>query len=94
MKDGIFLEMAEEEGKSAKAGSRHGRRSFSSRSNKQTFRGGRRRYGGEFMYPTGGTKEDPLNLNAVISGDESVSTKESNIAQSKPIEVITFTNLY
>ncbi|KAK5970840.1 hypothetical protein GCK32_003265 [Trichostrongylus colubriformis] len=79
--------MADEESKPAKSGSRHGRRSFSSRSNKQPFRGGRRRYGGEFMYPTGGTKEDPLNLNAVISGDESVSTKEADNA-SKPIEVV------
>lgn len=39
------------------------------------------------MYPSGGTKEDPLNLNAVISGDESVSAVEPKTEDSKPIEV-------
>lgn len=40
------------------------------------------------MYPSGGTKEDPLNLNAVISGDESVSAVEPKTEDSKPIEVV------
>ncbi|CAJ0606527.1 unnamed protein product [Cylicocyclus nassatus] len=64
--------MSEEETK-ASGGHRSLRRgSFTGRQNKF---GGRRRFGHEFVYPTGGSKEDPLNLNAVISGSETKSAE-------------------
>ncbi|KAJ1351043.1 hypothetical protein KIN20_006982 [Parelaphostrongylus tenuis] len=80
--------MPGQDNKHTKEGSRPGKTgNASNRPKKHMFRGGRRRFAGEFMYPTGGTKEDPLNLNAVISGDDSFSTKELELAGTEPLEI-------
>ncbi|KAK6733825.1 hypothetical protein RB195_017532 [Necator americanus] len=81
--------MPEEENKQSGGGNRNVRRgSFSGRSNKHGFRGGRRRFGHEFTYPNGGTKEDPLNLNAVKPVEESHNTKQLEEQGSKLLEVL------
>uniref|UniRef100_A0A1I7XAD2 RNA methyltransferase n=1 Tax=Heterorhabditis bacteriophora TaxID=37862 RepID=A0A1I7XAD2_HETBA len=73
--------------------SNRGRRgSFGSRNNKrESFRGGRKRFSSDFQYPTGGTKQDPLNLNAIMSGDEMVVMNADE--GSKPLDILIPKNL-
>ncbi|EPB72544.1 Bicoid-interacting protein 3 [Ancylostoma ceylanicum] len=87
--------MSEEETKRTGGGTRNVRRgSFTGRGNKHGFRGERRRFGHEFTYPTGGSKEDPLNLNAVMSGDESFSSEQQREKDgSKLLEVLVPKNI-
>ncbi|RCN37417.1 hypothetical protein ANCCAN_16693 [Ancylostoma caninum] len=86
--------MSEEETKRTSGGARNIRRgSFTGRGNKHGFRGERRRFGHEFTYPTGGSKEDPLNLNAVMSGDESFTSEQAEKDGSKLLEVLVPKNI-
>ncbi|KHJ90427.1 cysteine protease domain, YopT-type [Oesophagostomum dentatum] len=72
--------MSEEDSKQPVTGHRNIRR--------VGFRGGRRRFGHEFVYPTGGSKEDPLNLNAVMSGNDAQTAKQAEDEGTKLLEVL------
>ncbi|KJH45479.1 Bicoid-interacting protein 3 [Dictyocaulus viviparus] len=85
----VILRYMPDEGiKHSKEGNRGKGGSFASRSKKHVFRSGRRRFAGEFSYPTGGTKEDPLNLKSIISGDESFLSEKLESGGSEPIQVL------